>query len=159
MKERDSSGLRITPGDAARSHESVIHDRGRAFPGRIEGGTSAKKSEAEALSSVIRSPYGMKISARVGRPFTLEEERTSPGERRPAEEAVSEVKTVLVNRDVALGARQRPTALDGNPNSRSPGGPDDAPRLEGRNLPEEPGRMHEGVARLKALLPTGWFKS
>ena len=159
MKEREGFGVRIRPGDAARSHESETGDRGQVFPGRIEGGTSAQKSEAEARSSVVRSPFSMKISARVGRPFTLEEERIGPGERRPVEEAVFEAKTVSVNREVVLGARQKPTISHGNPNSRSSGGSDDVPRLEGRNLPEEPGRMHAGIARLKALLPTGWFKS
>ena len=158
MNDCEGFGLRITPGDAARSHEANAGDRSQNSRARIEGGTSARKSEAEEQSSVVRSPYGMKISARVGRPFTLEEERTGAGERRPAGETVPSQGTFSVDRTVLLGVAQPSTPREGF-NLTSAGGAESAPRLEGSDLPDRPGRVHAGVSRLKTLLPRGWFKN
>lgn len=89
MSQDRFKGKRIDPGTAARLHEQGEAERsapGSAY--RIQGGTAARK--AESAPRAVRSPlpYEIRLSGRVGRPFTFSI-GTGPGERLPSEEAVT----------------------------------------------------------------------
>ena len=153
----DGEGFRrvIPPGHAARRHES--QEGGPRYARRIEGGTAAKKSESEARSSVMRSSYSMKISAQVGRPFTLESERTAPGECRPAEEPLPRTHDVAIQRDVVLSPGSSSARPAGEHSLGTADSETAKPLMSGSEQSERREGSPEGVSRLRDLLPRAWF--
>lgn len=86
MNQDRPQGKRIEPGTAARLHEQ--REGERSAPGsayRIQGGTAARKAESAPRDAGSRSPYEVRISGRVGRPFTFSNASSQPGERLPAD--------------------------------------------------------------------------